>query len=85
MSWFIIYVSVCALFGGFVRAGYGASRFWFLKACGRVISSSLVEIYVFGGMLRLQLQHKGAALFLLVYREDGCNLCARNFGSFLPD
>jgi len=27
MSWFVIYISVCALFGGFVRSGYGVTRF----------------------------------------------------------
>jgi hypothetical protein len=51
----------------------------------RSLEHKVVEIYVFGGMLRLQLQHKGTALFMLVYSEDGYNLCPRNFGSFLPD
>jgi hypothetical protein len=53
MLWFVIYIIVCALFDGFVRSGYGVSRFEFLKACGCVIPSSLVETYMFGGMLRL--------------------------------
>jgi hypothetical protein len=62
MNVVVCYLYVCALFDGFARSGYGVSRFELLVVCGSVISSNLVEMYVFGGMLRLQFQHKGAAL-----------------------